>query len=101
MHLKQYILDELLAERTIRSYQLVTELRCPSIISDVFTRYEETMLTSQWFNEFCAEQGLRLLNPQSLEQLRSKFCNINELTKFYDMLRSTIHKYTHLFYNIH
>ena len=95
-----YILDELLAERTIRSYQLATELRCPYIASDVLTRYEETMLTSQWFNEFCAEQGLRLLNPQSLEQLRSKFCNINVLTKFYDMLRATIHQYPHLLYNM-
>lgn len=63
-------------------------------------RLEETYLSSQWFNKYCASHGQKIVNPQTLQDIRRKFCHsrVNEI--FYTILKSTLHDNYHLNYNV-
>ncbi len=95
-----YILEDLLSNQAAKSYLLAQELNCPRLGEEALERYEKTLLSSAWFNEFCAAHGLRLMNPQNLEKLRQKYCNKDAITKFYEMLARVIHQCQYLLYNM-
>ena len=63
-------------------------------------RLEETYLSSQWFNKYCSNHGLKIVNPQTLQDIRRKFCHSRVMEKFYSMLKSTLHDNYHLIYNV-
>jgi len=93
-------LEQALAENTMRAYELAQKIRCPFLATRIIKRLEDTTLSSQWFHNFCKQVGVSLLNPQSLEDVRRKYCNSNAITQFYIMLNNTIHQIPHLLYNM-
>ena len=94
------ILENKLEDRALRAVELGHQICCPFIANKICERIANTSLTPQWFNHFCKSHGLKLLNPQSLEEVRRKFCNTNVITQFYLMLEATIHQIPHLLYNM-
>lgn len=62
--------------------------------------FENFMISSSWFNNYCSENNLKLVNGQSLEELRRKYCHENVKKKFYSFLQETIHQNPFLLYNM-
>ena len=94
------ILEGKLADRAIRAAELGHQIYCPFIVNKILERFSNMSISPQWFNHFCKGHGLKLLNPQSLEEVRRKYCNSNVITQFYLMLQALIHQVPHLLYNM-
>ena len=84
-HKALLILEDLLAERSFRSYQLAIELNCPS---------------SQWFNSYCKKLDINVVNAQKLEDLRRKYCTTRVMENFYALVKGLIHDTQALIYNM-
>ena len=93
-------LEQMLADRAFRAYELAHKLGCPFIAANIIDHFADITLSPQWFNHYCAKNNLKLLNPQSLEEVRRKFFHSNVLLQFYVMLQNTIHQIPHLLYNM-
>ena len=94
------ILEDLLCQRILRAYLIATELKCLSLASKILERFEEISITSEWFSKYCEALKLRLVNAQSLQELRRKFCHSRVVKNFYEMLKKTLHQIPHLLYNL-
>jgi len=94
------LLEQIIADRAIRGYELAQQIHCPFLAGKVIKRISEITLSPQWFHYYCNNIGIKLLNPQSLEELRRKYCHTNVITQFYIMLNATIHQIPHLLYNM-
>ena len=92
-------LEQALADRVHRIYQLCTLLRDPIIYEKIEERLSSTSLSSQWFHHYCEVNGLKLVNSQNLEHMRRKYCHENVMIQFYAMLARTIHQIPELLLN--
>lgn len=99
-HKALYILEEKMAERAFRGYSLATKLKCPILANEIVNRIQGTTVSSQWFNHYCKENNLKLLNAQNLEEVRQKYCNETVLRLFYQLLGNFIHSIDGLIYNM-
>lgn len=91
MHKALIILEDLLAERAFRSYQLANELNCPSLACYSIERLHDTYLSSQWFNSYCKKLDINIVNAQKREDLRRKYCTTRVMENFYALVKGLIH----------
>lgn len=89
-----------MAERAFRSYTLAISLKCPVLANEVISWLQATTVSSPWFNQYCKENNLKLINAQNLEEFRQKYCNENVIRLFYQMLENYIHNIDGLIYNM-
>ncbi len=92
------ILEDLLSERTFRAYQIAIQIKCPTLSCNAIERLNDTCLTSQRFSNYCSDNGLTIVNAQTLNSLRRKYCHTRVIEKFLkcDML----HNNDYLVYNV-
>lgn len=89
------------AERAYRAYEIALSLKCPALASYVIDRLTETYLSSQWFTNYCKTNGLHIVNAQTLQYVRRKFCHTKVMEKFYSMLQALVHDNPYLIYNVY
>ena len=99
-HKAYQFLEEALAERALRVYEISHLIHCPFIAAKAAKKLTEVVISPQWFSNYCKHNNLKLINPQSLEELRRKFCHSNVVMQFFIMLSQTIHQIPHLLYNM-
>lgn len=93
-------MEDLLAERAYRGYEMALSLKCPALACYVIDRLTETYLSSQWFTNYCKTNGLHIVNAQTLQYVRRKFCHTKVMEKFYSMLQGLVHDNPYLIYNV-
>lgn len=94
------ILEDLLSERSFRAYKLADELNCGILGLKIIEKLEDTYLSSQWFSNYCSSHGIRIVNPQTLQNIRKKFCHSRVMERFYTMIKNIVHENQHLIYNV-
>ena len=92
-------LEQVLADYLYHSYVNAHQLGCPFIAAKLIEKLNEIEISSSWFTMFCRKNGLILLNPESLEVLRNKYCHQNVMLQFHTMLSNTIHQVPYLLFN--
>ena len=93
------LLEQILADYYFRGYRTAQSMGCPYLAAKILARIESLDIGSSWLNHFCKMHGLTLMNPQSLEHLRNKFCHQNVLLQFHVMLQHVIHQIPELLFN--
>ena len=94
-----HLLEQIIADYYFRSYRTAQIIGCPFLAEKILNRLETLEIRSNWLNHFCKIHGFTLVNPQSLEMLRNKFCHYNVMLQFHLMLQHTIHQIPELLFN--
>lgn len=92
-------LEQAIAERIMRTYELCSILNCPTVCEQALDKFADTVLSPQWFNHYCKDNSIMLLNSQNLESTRRKYCHANVMAQFWAMLQTTIHQIPELLFN--
>ena len=93
------LLEQTVAEYNMQSYMIAGALGCPTVANKIMERLSEIEISPQWFNKYLKDHGYSLMNPQTLQIERNKYCHENVLVQFIIMLRTNIHQCPFLLFN--
>ena len=94
------IIEDLLSKRSFRAYQMAEELNCGVLAVRVLEKLSDTYLSSQWFSNYCSSHGIKIVNPQTLQNIRRKNCHSRVMERFYAMIKNIVHDNQLLIYNV-
>ena len=98
-HKAIHIFEQIVAEHLYHSYKVAQAIHCPFIAQNIIQKIDTIEISHSWLKAFCKKHQLELLNPQTLEINRNKYCHQNIVYQFHLMLRQYIHQCPYLLFN--
>lgn len=91
------IARNLMEGRLMRAEYLLNKFHCPKLLAK-FEVYD-SIFDIHHLTSICDQYNLRLSNPQTIEELRKKYCEYNDINNFYDFIAPHATTPPHLTFN--